>query len=220
MKNNVKEAYRQSKNIYDDVLTQNKWWSKLYIDFFWGVRDVEITKKLFSFIADDFSGKLLDVPCGTINQTAEKYVKLRNADITCLDYSEDMLEVARTRVKRQNLSNVSTLQGDVGKLPFEDNTFDAVLSMNGFHAFSDKKRAYNEIARVLKTDGMFCGCFYICGENRRSDFVVNSILARKGWFNPPFQTKEEVYETLQKYYINIEIYSDQAMVWFRCENVK
>jgi len=36
---------------------------------------------------------ILTVRCGTINLTAGKYAKLKNACITCLDYSEGMQEI-------------------------------------------------------------------------------------------------------------------------------
>ena len=216
MGDKIKVAYRQSKNIYDDVLTQSKWWSRLYIRFFWGVDDIEIAKRLFGFLPDDFTGTLLDVPCGTMNLTAEKYARLNRARITCLDYSEDMLAGAKIQVERHGLPHISLLQGDVGNLPFEDAAFDALLSMNGFHVFPNKEKAYAEIARVLKPGGMFFGCFYICGERKRSDFVVNGFLAKKGWFTPPFQTKCGVLATLQKYYTNVELYNDNAMIWFHC----
>lgn len=28
MSNKIRKSYKQSKNIYDDVLTQGKWWSR------------------------------------------------------------------------------------------------------------------------------------------------------------------------------------------------
>ena len=216
MEDKVKRAYRQSRNIYDDVLTQNKWWSKLYIRLFWGIEDVKITRKLFRTLPGDFSGTLLDVPCGTINLTAEQYLELEGADITCLDYSEDMLAKAKARMEQYGLSHVSIRQGDVSTLPFADGVFDAVLSMNGFHAFPNKEKAYAETARVLKSGGFFFGCFYVKGECQRSDFAVNTFLSRKGWFTPPFQTKAEVRAILQKYYSSVELHNDRAMVWFNC----
>jgi len=46
MGDKIKQSYKQSKNIYDDVLTQGKWWSRLYIKLFWsGVDDNEIARK-------------------------------------------------------------------------------------------------------------------------------------------------------------------------------
>lgn len=63
MSDKIKQSYQQSKDIYDDVLTQSKWWSRLYIKLFWGgVDDNEIARRVLRFIPDDFAGKLLDVP--------------------------------------------------------------------------------------------------------------------------------------------------------------
>ena len=58
-------AYKLSENIYDDVLTQRSFLSKLYISTFWGIEDIEIADKVLSMISDDFYGRLLDIPAGT-----------------------------------------------------------------------------------------------------------------------------------------------------------
>ena len=68
------------------------------------------------------------------------------ADITCLDYSPDMMRQAREKADRLHLKNVPSGRGDVGALPYEDDTFDIVLSLNGFHAFPDKEAAYREVS--------------------------------------------------------------------------
>ena len=55
MKDKIKTSYKQLKNIYDDVLTQSKWWSKLYIRLFWsGVDDNEIAERILAYIPDEF----------------------------------------------------------------------------------------------------------------------------------------------------------------------
>jgi len=66
------------------------------------------------------------------------YETLPDAEITCLDYSPDMMERAKRQAQRRGIENVRFLQGDVGNLPFENESFDLVLSLNGFHAFPDK----------------------------------------------------------------------------------
>ncbi len=212
----IKTAYRQSKNIYDDVLTQKSWFAKLYINLFWGVDDNEIAARVLSYIADDFDGKLLDVPVGTAVFTQQKYQMLKNAEIFCVDYSEAMLAQARRRLATADNKHIICQQGDVANLNFADDTFDIVLSMNGVHAFPDRDKAFNEMVRVLKTGGHFIGCFYIKAENKRTDFIVKHVLAQKGWFTPPFYDKVELLKVLQSRFSRVELFSEQAMVWFCC----
>ena len=216
MADKIQDAYESSKNIYDDVLTQGSVFSKLYIRLFWsGTDDKRIARRILSDIPDDFSGALLDVPVGTAVFTADKWAGLDKAAITCLDYSADMLAQAKARLGTYR--HITFVQGDVGNLPMPDETFDVVLSMNGFHAFPDKEKAFSETFRVLKTGGAFIACFYIKGKSKITDWLVKNILSKKGWFTPPFQTEDELKETLKKYYKDIDINTDGSIVYFRCK---
>ena len=215
MADKIQNAYEASKNIYDDVLTQGNFFSRLYIKVFWsGTDDNAIARNVLSYIPDDFSGALLDVPVGTAVFTARKWAALKNARITCLDYSTDMLEQARKRLDGQ--PHIQCIQGDVGNLPMDDSSFDIVLSMNGFHAFPDKEKAFRETWLVLKPGGKFIACFYIKGKSGITDWLVKNILSRKGWFTPPFQTEEELRALLQKLYREIDLHVDGSMVYFCC----
>ena len=215
MADKIQDAYESSKNIYDGVLTQGNFFSRMYIKLFWsGTDDNEIARKVLSYIPDDFSGKLLDVPVGTAVFTQRKWSTLKNAHITCLDYSTDMLEQAKRRLDGQ--AHINFIQGDVGNLQMDDESFDVVLSMNGFHAFPDKQKAFRETCRVLKSGGDFIACFYIRGKSKRTDWLVKNILAKKGWFTPPFQTEEELKNTLQKMYKEVELHVDGSMAYFHC----
>ena len=215
MADKIQDAYESSKNIYDGVLTQGNFFSRMYIKLFWsGTDDNEIARKVLSYIPDDFSGKLLDVPVGTAVFTQRKWSSLKNAHITCLDYSTDMLEQAKRRLDGK--AHINFIQGDVGNLQMDDESFDVVLSMNGFHAFPDKQKAFSETCRVLKSGGDFIACFYIKGKSKKTDWLVKNILAKKGWFTPPFQTEEELKNTLQKMYKEVELHVDGSMAYFHC----
>ena len=215
MRDKIQDSYRQSRNIYDDVLTRSTWWSRVYMDLFWGgVDDNEIARKVLSYIPDNFAGKLLDVPVGTGVFTAAKYARMLRADIIGLDYSQDMLKQARVRFREERIGNCRLIQGDVGALPFADSTFDIVLSMNGFHAFPDKEKAYSEVNRVLKPGGRLVGCFCIRGESRRTDWLMKRILSRKGWFTPPFETFDSLMERLAAGYRLDEYHKDGSIVYF------
>ena len=69
---------------------------------------------------------------------------------------------------------------------------------NGFHAFPDK-----EAFRVLKPGGIFCGCFYIQGENKRIDWFIEKLYTPKGFFTPSFETVHSLYKRLSKQYDEI-----------------
>ena len=212
----VQSAYKFSKNFYDDAITQGKWWSRLYFKLLWGgVDDNDIARRVLAWIPDDFTGNLLDVPVGTAVFTAAKYKQMTKADITCLDYSADMLERAEQRLRDAGITNVKAMQGDVGALPFENDTFDFVLCMNGLHVFPDKERAYAEILRTLKPGGELLACFYIAGEQKVADWLAKTVMTRMGWFTPPFDTAADVRRRLQPYYDIIDFHIEGAMLYFR-----
>ncbi len=211
----IKSAYHASKNIYDDVLTQGNFLSRMYIRFFWsGTDDTEVADRILSHIPQDFSGQILDVPVGTAVFTKRKWRSLDKAKITCLDYSTDMLEKAKARLG--DCDHISFVHGDVGSLPFSDAQFDTVLSMNGFHAFPDKKKAFSETNRVLKAGGSFIGCFYIKGRSKRTDWLVGRILTKKGWFTPPFLTEDSLRRVLGRLYSQVECHTDGSIAYFKC----
>lgn len=124
----------------------------------------------------------------------------------CLNKPEKDLVVMR----------ISNVFRGVGNLQMENESVDTVVSMNGFHAFLDKQKAFHEIWRVLKPGGDFIACFYIRGKLKRTDWLVKNILAKKGWFSPPFQTEKELRDILQKLYKETDIHVDGSMVYFRC----
>lgn len=98
MADKIQNAYKSSKNIYDDVLAQGNFFSRMYIKLFWsGTDDNEIARKVLAYIPDDFSGKLLYVPVGTAVFTEKKWSAIKSAHITCLDYSRDMIAQAEQR---------------------------------------------------------------------------------------------------------------------------
>ena len=191
-KDEIQNAYQylgKEATFYDGMITCSTIPGRAVCKVVWNMGKDENTQYLelaMEGIPEHFSGKLLEVPVGTGVLTMPVYKTLPHADITCLDYSADMMAVAQRRAEKMGLHNVQFRQGDVGALPFEDKSFDLVLSLNGFHAFPDKAAAYREIHRVLRPGGIFCGCFYIKGENGRTDWFIEKLYTPKGFFTPPY----------------------------------
>ena len=150
----IRSAYRLTgeSSFYDGMITCSTLSGKAVCRLVWAMNKAEnddYLEKALSGIPEHFSGKLLEVPVGTGVLTMPVYRAMQEADITCLDYSADMMGQAQEKANRLNLNNVTFQQGDVGALSYADDTFDIVLSLNGFHAFPDKEAAYREVFRVL-----------------------------------------------------------------------
>ena len=97
------------------------------------------------------------------------------------------------------------------------NLLDTVVSMNGFHAFPDKQKAFHEIWRVLKPGGEF-HCLLLYQGKIETDRLAGKkiFLQRKGGFLHRFQTEKELRDILQKIYKETDIHVDGSMVYFHC----
>ena len=221
-KDQIKNAYKLTgghAGFYDGMMTYSTLPGKAICRIVWnmdGEKNYQYLEHALSGVPEDFTGKLLEVPVGTGVLTMPVYRELPNADITCLDYSYDMMNVAEKRAESLNIRNVRFQQGDVGALPFEDESFDIVLSLNGFHAFPDKEAAYRETRRVLKKGGTFCGCFYVQGGCKRTDWFIRHLYQPKGFFTPPYETEESLRKRLSKIYSEAVVVREEGIGCFQC----
>ena len=105
-----------------------------------------LRKKLFSMA----SGKILDVACGTgLNLPFfESY-----SDITAIDLSPNMLEVARANAIKNGLkANFAVM--DAETLEFPDGSFDTVVSALSTCTFPNPLKALQEMKRVCRPNGL------------------------------------------------------------------
>ena len=92
--------------------------------------------------------KVLDVGCGT-GRLFPEFQKM-NFDITGIDVSQKMIDIAKNRCHKAKL-----LVGDVENLPFKDDSFDVVVASFVVVHLKYLEKAFSEIYRVLKNGGVF-----------------------------------------------------------------
>jgi SAM-dependent methyltransferase len=73
--------------------------------------------------------------------------------VTGIDMTPEMLEKARRGVAELGVSNVTFIEGEAESLPFEDASFDVVLSNSVIDLIPDKDAVFGEIYRVLVPGG-------------------------------------------------------------------
>ena len=73
-----------------------------------------------------------------------------------------------------------------------------------------------ETYRVLRKGGIFCGCFYIRDEFKRTDWFVRHMYVPKGFFTPPFETQESLRDRLKGLYSQADVHAVNAEGIFCC----
>ena len=218
----IRNAYKQTgghASFYDGMMTYSTFLGKAICRVVWnmdGEMNYTYLERALSGVPEGFAGKLLEVPVGTGVLTMPVYRELPEAEITCLDYSPDMMAAAQTRAEHMGIGNARFVQGDVGALPFDDASFDVVLSLNGFHAFPDKEAAWRETFRVLRPGGTFCGCLYIQGGCARTDWFIKHLYQPRGYFTPPYETEDSLRTRLSKLYAEANVTRYEGIACFKC----
>ena len=96
--------------------------------------------------------KVLDLCCGSGDIPKILSDKIFNLDITGVDFSENMLNVARQKLADKK---VSLINSDVSVMPFNDNNFDIITMFFGLRNVNDREKTIKEIYRVLKFGGEY-----------------------------------------------------------------
>jgi ubiquinone/menaquinone biosynthesis C-methylase UbiE len=140
------------------------------------------------FLIDNLANgsKMLDIGCGSGSLLHDLYLRNPTFKLYGIDQSKDQLKRANQRIK--NLSDkIYFLRANAENLPFPDESFDFVMSVGVLKHITDKRKALEESARVLKPGGKM---FIIevdkdCSEERIKYFVGETafpLLIKKLWY--------------------------------------
>ena len=160
-----------------------EWWAsyfdaqylKEYEPLFALERDRREVARLMEVLALPSGSRILDVPCGQGRHA--HLLAEAGFDVDGLDYSEDLLAIAR---KRGTGPTLRYTQGDMRRLPKTwSRRFDAVVNLFTSFGFfvepADDARVVSEMARVLKPGGV------LVWHGGSRDGVMAKFLARDWW---------------------------------------
>lgn len=100
-------------------------------------------------------GDVLEVGPGPGYVGLELAAKIHPASLTGCEISPAMLRFAEKNAAEYGIS-ARYVQGNCMNMPFEDESFDTVISNGSLHEWEDPIRAFNEIFRVLRAGGRYC----------------------------------------------------------------
>jgi demethylmenaquinone methyltransferase / 2-methoxy-6-polyprenyl-1,4-benzoquinol methylase len=139
----VREMFAGIANRYDllnHLLSGNtdKRWRKL------------VAKRLHEVLSIE-GARILDVACGTGDLSLALASKT-GARVVGTDFCRPMLEIAAQKAKT-NVTEIPFVEGDALRLPFRDNSFDAVTIAFGLRNLASVETGLKELWRVLKPGG-------------------------------------------------------------------
>jgi ubiquinone/menaquinone biosynthesis C-methylase UbiE len=158
---------QQTREFYnnDDVVYRSFWdedgnchWGYFpTIDTSFKQAMVELNKRMLASSGIDDTSKVLDLGCGNGNN-AFFINKKTGANVIGIDLSDTRIKNAHNKLKKTSpkiKNSLKFLQSSATKLPFRNNTFTHVWSQATLYHVYSKKKALQEVFRVLGKKGIF-----------------------------------------------------------------
>jgi len=138
------------------LVASDKWKAKS------AVMGKAVTESLVEYAAPKPDMRVLDLASGTGEPAISLAMRVGpQGQVTALDLSADLLEIAMGRARERGLENFVTQQSDAHSLPFAENSFDLATSRFGVMFFHDVNLALCELRRVLRAKAR--ACFIVWG---------------------------------------------------------
>ncbi|MFH1771814.1 MAG: class I SAM-dependent methyltransferase [Candidatus Omnitrophota bacterium] len=136
--------------VYDKMLkTYHFWMCRPQINTV-----LRIAKKIQSQKQAEGGVSILDIGCGTARIPITVAKKLIDCNVTAVDLSQNMLEVAKNDTKEAGISDrIDFKLSDGSKLDFADNSFDIVMCSNMLHHQKEPVKLLKEMKRMVKGNG-------------------------------------------------------------------
>jgi len=115
--------------------------------------------KHYELVANDIAGygrtgSILDIGTGPAQLLFALRKIIPDARLVGVDISSAMIEIARQNINADRRhSQIEMKRAGANALPFEDDTFDCVVSTGSLHHWKDPVQDLSEAHRVLKTGG-------------------------------------------------------------------
>ena len=123
---------------------------------------------------------VLEFGCGTGGTAIIHAPFVRH--IRAIDISSEMIKIAKSKAKAQNIDNVTFEQLTIEELEVEDCRYDAVLGLSILHLLENKEAAIAKVYKMLKPGGIFVTSTTCMGDAYRWFKLIAPIGKALGFF--------------------------------------
>ena len=180
--------------------------------------NIESSDVFYPFTADCLpktdGAKILDLGCGT-GLELEHYFRLNpSAKITGIDLTQSMLNALKNKFPEKDLTLICGSYFDV---PFDENTFDAAVSVESLHHFTKEEKIplYTKLCKSLKDNGYFILTDYFALTDEDEQTFRNELLRLKKeqgiddnefyHYDTPLTVEHETEALLQAGFSSVEV---------------
>ena len=135
--------------------------------------DSGILEQIHAAINPTKTMTLLDLGCGPGIVTAAIAPNVK--EVVAYDLTPEMLDKARKRCQEAGLKNVRFELGGAEDLPFEEESFDGVVTRLTIHHFLDPRRVMDEVVRVTRRNGKVVVLDVVSSENEGEATLHNAL---------------------------------------------
>ncbi len=178
----------------------------------------EVTGWALDFLELLPASRVLDIGCGggeTLRRMAE-YIK--GGHLTGVDHSPLSVEMSIAQNQESiDDGKMDIICASVSELPFEDNSFDRIITVESFYFWRDPENDLREVLRVLDKGGIFLITADIYGDAELSGEDRENI-AKYGLFNPTIDEFRNLLENAGFSYV--KIHTKENTSWICAEGRK
>ncbi|NLT09062.1 MAG: methyltransferase domain-containing protein [Ruminococcus sp.] len=175
-------------------------------------RHSPVTSWAISFFELSAGDRVLDIGCGggeTLHKLAEM---LPDGQFTGLDHSELSVRISSEHNQSSiNDGRMNIVQGSVEELPFREDSFNRIITVESFYFWPDPAENLKEVCRVLDRNGQFLIVADIHGGAELSDEDLANI-RKYGLFNPTPGELEELLHNAGFSQVCIHTRSDKTWI--------
>ena len=142
---NQQEILEQQRKLWDQAAPGWKKWDGFTMEFLNPIGEKILDAAL---LKDGYY--VLDVATGTGSPGLNAAKRIPKGKVIGIDLSEEMVNLANEKARKLGIKNYEARIYNAGDLPFDDNSFDAVVCRFGIMFFPDMLSGLKELVRVLK----------------------------------------------------------------------
>ncbi|MCM1314075.1 MAG: class I SAM-dependent methyltransferase [Prevotella sp.] len=177
----------------------------------------DVTGWAMDFMELSGNETVLDIGCGG-GETLHRMSRKTTAHLTGMDYSPVSVKMtSEHNAEIISSGRMNVIEASVEKMPFDDNSFDRIITVESFYFWKNPPENLKEVHRVLAGNGIFLIVADIHGSAELSDKEIENI-KKYNLYNP---TPEEFEKLLVNAgFSDVKIHTKSDTKWICAEGRK